>query len=205
MKTIALVPVKALPEAKTRLAGQLPVERRMALAERLFVHVIDAILASDAVDVCGVVSPDPVVLAEAQALGATPIAQHGRGLNPGLEEGRAWAQAHGAQAVLVVLGDLPLLTPADVAGLVALAEAPGVVLAPDRHGQGSNALLLAPPDLFPFHFGPHSALHHAAEAARRGIPLRRYLSPGTAFDVDTPADLDAWLSRQALPALGGNI
>lgn len=203
MKTVALVPVKALPEAKTRLARHLPAARRLALAEHLFVHVVDAILASDAVDLCVVVSPDPAVLAEARARDAVALAQERPGLNPGLDEGRAWALRHGAEALLVVLGDLPLITPADVAALVALAVTPGVVLAPDRHGTGSNALLLAPPDLLPFHFGPNSALHHAAEAARRGVPLRPYIATGTALDLDTPDDLDVWLTTQIPAALGG--
>ena len=205
MKTVALVPVKAFAEAKSRLAPELPADRRAALAARLLAHVLDAILASDAVDVCGVVSPDPAVLAQARLWGAVPLAQGGPGLNPGLEEGRVWAMGRGAEALLVVLGDLPLLTPADVAGMVAAAAPRTVVLAPDRHGTGSNALLLAPPGLLPFRFGPNSAARHTAAATRRGAALRRYTSPGTAFDIDTPADLAAWLPRDAPLPLGGGL
>jgi 2-phospho-L-lactate guanylyltransferase len=200
---VALVPVKAFAEAKSRLAPELSAARRAELAARLLAHVLDAILASDAVDVCGVVSPDPVVLAQARAWGAVPLAQGRPGLNPGLEAGRAWAVGRGAQALLIVLGDLPLLTPADVAGLVAEAAPRTVVLAPDRHEVGTNALLIAPPDLVPFRFGPDSAARHAAEAARQGLALRHYRSSGTAFDIDTPADLAAWLPRDMLLPLGG--
>jgi 2-phospho-L-lactate guanylyltransferase len=205
VKTVALVPAKAFTEAKSRLAPELPAHRRAALAARLLAHVLDAILASDAVDVCGVVSPDPAVLAQARLWGAVPVAQERQGLNPGLEEGRAWAIARGAQALLIVLGDLPLLTPADVAALVTLAAPRTVVLAPDRHGTGSNALLLAPPGLLPFHFGPDSAARHTAAARRRGLALRRYESAGTAFDIDTPADLAAWLPSDVPLPLGGSL
>jgi 2-phospho-L-lactate guanylyltransferase len=206
VKVVALVPVKAFAAAKTRLSPLLPAERRADLAARLLDHVLDAILSSDAVDCCAVVSPDSSALATAAALGAVPLRQESRGLNPGLEEGRGWAVRQGAGALLVVLGDLPLLTPADVAGLVAQATgAPGVVLAPDRHSTGSNALLLTPPTAIPFHFGVDSAAAHQAAAAERGLPFRHYITSGTAFDVDTPADLQTWLATGAVASLGGTL
>ena len=120
-------------------------------------------------------------------------------------EGGHFADIRQASALLIVLGDLPLLTPADVAEMVALAAPRTVVLAPDRHGTGSNALLLAPPGLLPFRFGPHSAARHAAAATRRGLALRRYVATGTAFDIDTPADLAAWLPSDVPLPLGGSL
>jgi len=204
VKVVALVPVKAFAAAKTRLSPLVAAERRADLAARLLDSVLDAILSSDAVDLCAVVSPDPAVLATAAALGAVPLRQTSVGLNPGLEEGRAWAVRQRAGALLVVLGDLPLLTAAEVAGLVAQAgPAPGVVLAPDRHGTGSNALLLTPPGAIPFRFGRDSAAAHMAAAAARGLPLRQYITSGTTFDVDTPADLQTWLATGTLASLGG--
>ena len=107
----------------------------------------------------------------------------------------------GAWSVAVVLGDLPLLTAADVAALVALAggDAPVVVLAPDRHERGTNALLLRPPDAIPFAFGPDSLARHRAAAAARGLPVRLYRAPGTALDLDTPEDLAALPAHAAGP------
>lgn len=204
MKVVALVPVKAFAAAKTRLSPVLAADRRADIAARLLDHVLDAILSSDAVDLCAVVSPDPAALETVAAVGAVPLRQTSVGLNPGLEEGRAWALRQRADALLIVLGDLPLLTPADVAGLVAQATgAPGVVLAPDRHGTGSNALLLTPPTALPFRFGLDSAAAHMAEAAQRGLPLHQYITSGTAFDVDTPADLQTWLATGVLASPGG--
>ena len=147
-------------------------------------------------DLCAVVSPDPAVSGyRRRRRGPCRCGSRVSGLNPGLEEGRAWALRRRADALLVVLGDLPLLTPADVAGLVAQATPPPVVvLAPDRHGTGSNALLL------------DSARRRSRSASawkrRRahggGRPTRPALAAlctsGTAFDVDTPADLQTWLA-----------
>ena len=193
MSTVAVVPVKALAEAKSRLAGALSPAERGAAALQFARHVVGAILDSRAVDRCAVISPDPVVLALAATLGAEPLAQTSSGLNPALEEARAWAIGAGADALLIVLGDLPWVTPADIAAIVAAAEpGPAVVLAPDHYGTGSNALLLAPPAAIPFRFGRDSAAQHTLVAAQRGVPLRRYVSPTVAFDVDTPADLAAW-------------
>jgi hypothetical protein len=93
----------------------------------------------------------------------------------------------------------PGLTAADVAALVALAgaDAPTVVLAPDRHERGTNALLLRPPDAIPFAFGPDSLARHQAVATARGLPVRLYYAPGTALDLDTPEDLAALPERAA--------
>jgi len=77
-----------------------------------------------------------------------------------------------------------------VAALLALAERPPVaVLAPDRHGTGTNALLLRPPAALPFAFGVGSLARHRAVARARGLLSRSYDAPGTALDLDTPADL----------------
>ncbi len=100
------------------------------------------------------------------------------------------------EALLVLAGDLPLLTAADVEAMIALgAEPRTVVLAPDRHGSGTNALLLRPPDALPFRFGPNSFALHAEEAAARSLVVRTYRGRGTAVDVDDPDDLVV-LARQ---------
>ena len=200
MRLVAVVPLQALAGAKSRLAAALAPAERAALTLRLLHGVLDA-LAAPAVAERLVVSPDPRALAEARAAGAATLRQRlptrGDALNDALAEARDWAAARGADALLVVLGDLPLLTAADVAALVALAgrDAPVVVLAPDRHERGTNALLLRPPDAIPFAFGPDSLARHLAAATARGLPVRLYRAPGTALDLDTPEDLAALPAR----------
>ena len=94
----------------------------------------------------------------------------------------------------MLLGDLPLLEGADIAAMAEIAAdpvwgAPVVVLAPDRHRRGTNALLLRPPGALPFHFGYDSFAKHVGEAVAGGAELMIYRSPGTEFDLDTPGDL----------------
>ena len=191
MRIVAVVPVKALNGAKTRLAALLAPEERAALTLRTL-RVVLAALNLPAIATRVVVSPDEAVLAEARAAGAVALRQEGDGLNPALDQARAWALAHGADALLVVLGDLPLLHAEDIAELLDLADAPRtVVFAPDRHGLGTNALLQDPAGAIPFAFGAGSFARHHDAALGRGCQVRLYHSSGTAFDLDTPDDLAA--------------
>lgn len=191
MRTVALVPIKALTAAKSRLAAALDPAARAALTLRALGNVLAA-LDTPGIAARVVVTPDEAVLRAAGAAGATGLLQIGEGLNEGLAQGRAWAVAAGAEALLIVLGDLPLLSRADVDALLDLADRPGVaIFAPDRHGAGTNALLLRPPDALPFAFGAGSLARHRAAAEARGLLPRWYDAPGTALDLDTPADLAA--------------
>jgi len=199
---VALVPVRGLGNGKTRLAGSLPTEARAALTERMLRGVIRAALDAGVIDVVVVISPDPAALAAGgevdPAVVGLPQDAAAAGLNAAVEQGRAWAMARGAAALLVLFGDLPLLTGADVRALVNQRAA--VVVASDRHGTGTNALLLriggataAAAARFAFGFGEGSAARHAAEADRLGLPFAAVESLGTAFDLDTPADWRALL------------
>lgn len=196
---VALVPVRGMRGGKTRLAGALSPEAREALTRRMLRTVVRAAVESGAVGTVAVVSPDPAVLALARELGpaVVPLAQDPMtpGLNPALEAGRVWAERRGAGALLVLFGDLPLLAPQDVRRLVELGREAAVVLAPDRHGTGTNALLVRTEsvandsDRYRFRFGPDSLARHLAEASRLRLAVATSDQPGTAFDLDTPDDL----------------
>ena len=107
-----------------------------------------------------------------------------------VHEGQAWAMLGGANGLLTVLPDLPLLSGDDVRALLAAATCEGAVIAPDRHGLGTNALLLAPPDAIPPSFGIDSAPRHRLALALADIPVTDIQRPGTHLDLDTPADLE---------------
>ncbi len=202
MSVAAIIPVKALDGAKQRLSAALDQPARAALVLWLLQRVILAVQTSVQVDHLAVVSPDNDVLARARHLGATALRQHTGDLNIGLELGREWALANGADTLLVLLGDLPLVRGADIAGMVKTqvkeqaARRPHhtstgqVVLAPDRAQTGTNALLLRPPDCLPFAFGPDSCARHRALAHQLGLGLSLYHRESIAFDVDWIADLD---------------
>ena len=197
--TVVLVPIRSLTGGKTRLAGVLTPETRAALTRSMLTRVVGAAAESGVVETVLVISPDPAVLQVAAALHERVVAieqdRGAPGLNGAIEQGRTWATAHRAGAFLVLFGDLPLLDADDVRHLVR-RDAP-VVIAPDRHGAGTNALLLRfgtiEPDQEPFHFGfgIGSYAHHVDEAHRLGLDVAVSLTPGTALDLDTPDDLAA--------------
>ena len=207
-RIVALVPVRGLEGAKSRLGEALDAEERRALVERLLARTVAAAAATPAVAEVMAISPDPDVLALAGTLGARGIAQEGGGLNEALEIGRAAAMAAGADAVLVVPGDLPAVTTRELARIVDGARshlrsrAPGgavepalvglvpalVALVTDRAGRGTNVLLVAPPDAIPFRFGVDSRAVHAAAAHAVGAAYLEIAGP-LDLDLDTPEDL----------------
>lgn len=188
MKVAAVVPVKSLVQAKSRLAGALTPQERVTLMLGMLWHVLDAIAQSDGVESMGVISPD----ADLPALphGALRIEQPEPGLNKGLERGREWAVAQGADTLLVLFADLPLLSHEEIAEMISLCREEGtVVLAPDRHGTGTNAMLARPPSIARLAFGRDSFAAHISLHEEVGVLIKTYSSPGTSIDVDTPEDM----------------
>lgn len=194
---VAIVPVRSLRQGKTRLATVLSPEARAALIRTMARGVLESALASGTVAHVLVVSPDPEALAFAASFGpaVTPVLQQpeNAGLNAALDQGVLLAQERGAAAVLILFGDLPLLTPRDIRNL--LRRDVPVVIAPDRHGSGTNALLVRlaalPPGgpRFVFRFGTESYARHVEEAHHLGLEVATAITAGTACDLDTPEDL----------------
>jgi len=184
----AVVPVKELRGTKSRLAPILDPGARAGLTLYMMGRVIAAIKEAGVETVC-VVSPDRIVLGEAQGRGATPLLQESRGLNPALEEGRRRALELGASTLLVFPADLPLLEAEDVRAVLEAAEGQSVVIAPDGARSGTNALLVHPPDALPFAFGPDSFEAHLEAARGRCLDVRVCERSHLAFDLDTAGDL----------------
>jgi 2-phospho-L-lactate guanylyltransferase len=191
MSLHAIVPIKSLDRAKSRLAGTLTPHERRALVLEMLAGVVAALHHPDSpATAVWVVSADPTALGLAAAWGARPLREAAGELNGALEQARGAALASGAAALLVIPGDEPLVTPADIGAMEALlGDGADVALAPDAAGSGTNALGLRRGADLPFHFGHESALRHAAEAAARGLRLAYYRSPTLALDVDGPAGL----------------
>jgi 2-phospho-L-lactate guanylyltransferase len=183
-----VVPVKDLQGTKSRLAPILDPGARAGLTLYMMGRVVAAVMEAGIDDVC-VVSPDAIVLDEAQRRGATPLLQESRGLNPALEEGRRRALDLGASTLLVFPADMPLLDAEDVRAVLEAADEPTVVIAPDGAHSGTNTLLVRPPDALPFAFGPESFAAHLGAARKRGLDVRVCERPHLAFDLDTAGDL----------------
>ena len=187
----AIVPVKPLAKGKTRLAGSLNPEERFALNREMLDHLLAVLGTVSEIERTLVVSRDSAVLALARDRGARTLSERQPSeLNRALERATGAAQAYGASAVLILPADLPLITKKDVEKLVALAASPPVVvISPDRHEEGTNALLVAPVGLIEYGFGANSFQRHLKRAAASGARLELCQLPRLALDVDLPEDL----------------
>lgn len=197
----ALVPVKRLDAAKSRLLPWLGRDGVRALTLAMLGDVLEALREAPRVGAIAVVTEDEEVASAARAAGAGAIVLADRGLNPSLAAAGAQL-ARKDEALLVVLGDVAGITAADVASLVRALDTldgRGVVLAPSNDG-GTAALLRAPRDVIPPAFGGASAEAHRALAERAGVPFRTLSRPGIGLDLDCEDDVQSFL---ALP--GGGV
>lgn len=189
MKLWLLVPVKPFAEGKSRLASSMNPTERAALSRYLLHKVLETALATRLLAGVVVVSRDPQVRTAARSRGADILAEEGNSLNTALRQARQHALDQGADAILVLPTDLPLITAGDIHTLWELGNrGRGVVVAPSRDG-GTNALLLRPPDLMDFAFGPASCRRHREQAEAAGYPFHLFCSSTLALDLDSPEDL----------------
>ena len=190
-RVFAIVPVGTLAGAKSRLGEVLDAEERVDLTVRLLRATVAATTGSERIDETLVVTPDDTVRRVATEAGARAIRQRETGLNRGIDLGREEAVAAGAGAVLILPIDLPEVSTDAVDEVLTTLDGsrrPLVAIVADRHGRGTNALLLAPPDAIDTCFGGDSRAAHVGAAREAGAELVELDGP-LRLDLDTPEDL----------------
>ncbi len=183
MQTAAILPVKTFGRAKQRLTGGFP--DRPGLAQAMVADVLDALARVDGLAEVIVVTAAPLSVRGAHVV-HDPVEA---GQSAAAALGIAAARERGAERVLLVPGDCPALDPGEVGALLACDDA--VVIVPDRHRTGTNALLLAPPDVIEPAFGAGSFARHTRLARAAGVEPRVAELRSLGLDVDTPDDLAA--------------
>jgi 2-phospho-L-lactate/phosphoenolpyruvate guanylyltransferase len=204
MSTVAVLPVKRFDEAKQRLGEGMRAGTRRALVEAMLTDVLTALRRARRVDAVVVVTREHGADALARAHDARTIRDPDEpGHNPAAREGVRWALEEGARRVLLVPGDCPALDPLEVDDLLLAHphQEARVTIVPDRHGTGTNALVLCPPDAIAPAFGPGSRARHEQLAREAGAECRIAEPPSLLLDVDTLNDLAAL--RNALDARTG--
>lgn len=195
----AIVPVKPLRRGKSRLASALSEDERTHLNRLLLEHTLTILADLKEIEQVLVVSRDPHALTIAREHGARTVRENGSPhLNTALTRATVVAQVYASRGVLVLPADLPLITRDDVLALIARAtDPPVVVIAPDRHKKGTNALLISPANLIEYNFGDDSFKRHCDRARKAGARLEIVSLPSLALDLDLPEDLallDGWKS-----------
>jgi 2-phospho-L-lactate guanylyltransferase len=189
---LAILPIKSFGEAKQRLRERLDAAPRQALVEAMLSDVLVALRRSTLIDQLLVVSSDHGAQRIAQGYGAIVLEDEQRGHNEAAALGLARALELGAERALLVPGDCPLLDPAELDQLIRRPAArSSALIVPDRHGTGTNALLLSPVDSIKPAFGPGSRERHETSARAAGLEVQTVEVASLARDVDTPDDLTA--------------
>ena len=187
----AVVPVKERVSAKERLAPMLAPEVRQALALAMLEDVLEALSATPGIAGLLVVTVDPEARQMAVRYGGRPIETGARDGHSGAVAAAArLLAAEGRSGMLTLPGDIPLVTPAEIAQLLAAhLPAPSFTIVPSHDELGSNAVVCSPPDAVPLRFGENSFYPHLQAAEARGIRPRVLYLPGIALDIDNPEDV----------------
>jgi 2-phospho-L-lactate guanylyltransferase len=188
VRTAAILPVKSFGVAKQRLGSLLGAGSRHALAQAMFQDVLASLRKVDGIERIVIVASEPSVEFAADEQIVLLEDETRDGQSPAAAAGIRWAVESGFERVLLVPGDTPLVSAAELDTLLAAAPEE-VVIVPDRHGTGTNGLLLRPPTVIELSFGPDSMQRHVAAAEAAGVAHRVERLPSLVFDVDTSDDL----------------
>lgn len=194
MSVFVIVPVKELNGAKSRLSPILADEERKEFCLKMLEDVLRAVKPVEQVHKTVVTSRDSTVLQVAKDFDAIPLKEREAGLNQAVSEVISWCVGRGAKCALILPADIPLITPTDLSKIFYLGRNAQMVVSPSRDGEGTNALLLTPPNVCPTYYGLRSFRRHMEEALRKEMSLRVLRSPRIALDIDTVEDLSYLLS-----------
>lgn len=202
MSTWAIIPVKTLNHAKSRLAPFISDNERTELVRCLLHRLLQVLREVPRIDELLVVSRDPDVAQIAvQYEACVVMEENGAGLNQSVTIGKQVAAAQGADWVLMLPSDLPIVQPDDIEGLwgkTAVFPQPHIVICSDRHHQGTNALLMPAKTPFHFKYGHHSYAKHCEEARRLQLNVLSVDIPGLQFDLDTIQDWEIFQASETV-------
>lgn len=190
LSTYAIVPVRVLSAAKTRLGRVLNKKQRAALSLAMLLDVLDALRRTKEVGSIVLVTRDINAARLGMAKRARVLSE-GRphGLNPALRTGIRFAEREGAERVLIVPADVPLAKPEDFRRILRAGRKTSALIVPSYDGGGTNALLLRPPSIMPVSYGRNSFKRHCRLARKKGLRPRILKAWSLQLDVDTPFDL----------------
>jgi len=188
-----LIPVKKLIESKRRLSEILEPKERRDFTLIMLKDVLKAIVSSSMIHRTVVIGSDPDVQSLASNFGAVFLLDTESGLNLALKHATRWCMENGAESLLILPSDVPLVTSEDIDRIIHLSsDECSLVLSPSKNG-GTNALMQRPPDLVEPHFGPGSFERHILEASKKGMIAKVYRSLRIVLDVDSIEDLREFL------------
>ncbi len=210
MDVTALIPVKGFRNAKQRLGSLLGTAQRELLAEVMFRDVLRQVSCAHGLAAAYVVTGDEQVSDVAKSLGADVIREPvENGETDAVNFARLQLKKSGHPAVLIMPADLPLVRAEDIEHVLSQfsegAAARFALLVPSRDRMGTNALLLAPPDVIQLRFGYDSFSYHMSQIAAARLPIRIVENERIALDIDEPKDLERFLALEGDEGESGHV
>jgi 2-phospho-L-lactate guanylyltransferase len=189
LSILAILPVKNLSQAKSRLSAEMSQQQRGSLALNLLCRTLGILKSSQCIDDILIVSRDDRIQAMAERERVQFLQEEGTDLNQALEQATKWSINQHFSAILILPLDLPFLTKEDINSIIRMGkkEKEIVITAPDRKMRGTNALLVKPPGILRYQFGRESFRRHWQQTQDRHIENRIYYSTRIGFDVDSPS------------------
>ncbi|NKB57573.1 MAG: 2-phospho-L-lactate guanylyltransferase [Alphaproteobacteria bacterium] len=193
----AVLPAKNFNDAKQRLGGVLDAEERRGLFRTMYEDVLTSLCAVSALEGVLVVTRDETAAALARQHGAEVLIEaENLGQTAAVEAATAWLAGQGAEGMLAVPGDVPLVPVEEIEAVLAAHETSrGMTIVPARDERGSNCIACSPPDLISFHFGNDSFQPHLQAAREAGVEPKVLRLPGIGLDIDRPDDLAALIAE----------
>ena len=185
----AVIPVKKLDNAKSRLSPFLTAAERREFCLNMLEDVLNTVNSTKHINQTVVISNDLEVLRTTEKLDIAYLKEKKNGLNQAVSQAIDWCGKREISSILVLPIDIPLVKPVDLERMLALREKASMVISPSRNREGTNALLLTPPNVIPTSYGLQSFHRHLAEASNREVSFSRYDSKRMALDIDTVEDL----------------
>ncbi len=194
----AVLPAKNFNDAKQRLASVLDAEARRGLFQAMFEDVLVSLRAVEALHGVLVVTRDDTAAALAERHGAQVLREDAnRGQSAAVEAAAAWLAGQGAEGMIALPGDVPLVPLSEIEKVLAVHETGrGMTIVPDRDERGSNCIAVSPPDLISFHFGNDSFKPHLRAAEAAGVTPKVLKLPCIGLDIDRPDDLAVLIASE---------
>lgn len=188
----AVIPIKPLNRGKSRLAGLITPEERAYLNQELLLQTISCLRGIPNIVEIAVISHDPNALHLSREMGVRTIQEaRNTNINKALRKASEAFHAFGAENLLILPADLPLVKPDDINGLLSCSQGEGeMIISPDRRMSGTNALFVNPIGILDYEFGLWSFKKHLEQAERKKIRIKIYNNERIAFDLDIPEDLE---------------
>lgn len=191
----AVLPLKDFVNAKQRLSGVLAPHERRGLFQAMVEDVLSTLTRCKSINHILLVSDDPSADLLAAKYNASLLRETRPGLNLAVQAAAAYVLERGGEHMLVIHGDLPLVSATDIEQLFREHVSPGISIATDLVGEGTNIMLCSAPDCIPFHYGENSCAKHCAAASAAGITSRVLNLPNAQIDIDQPLDLKVLIDR----------